>query len=372
MSSHRLYLALFAMVSVILLGACTEAATPMSSPSPTTMPTAPPGTPTPTPAPVPSPTPAVTQNPVLSTVEIAKLLRPSVVHIQTEAVQLGSFMQPVPVSGVGTGIVLDTEGHILTNNHVVEDATRITVSLSDDRSFNAEVVGLDPLTDLAVIRIGTDGLTPARLGDSSRLQVGEDVVAIGHALDLSGGPTVSKGVVSALDRSIQVDPQTTVDGLIQIDAAINLGNSGGPLVNDRGEVVGISTAIIPESRGIGFAININDAKLVMAQLIERGFVERAFLGIVHLNITPGMARNFGLPVDYGVGINSVSRGTPAERAGLMAQDILVQIGDQPLKNTADLIRFLTIHKPGETVEVAYYRNGARQTTLVTLGTRPRQ
>ena len=361
MLSYRSYLTPFALALVLLLGACIQSSTPTPVASPIAASTV-----TPTSTPVASP--AITS--ALSTVEIARLLRPSVVHIQTEVVQRDFFMQPVPISGVGTGIILDTQGHILTNNHVVEGANKITVSLSDGRSFDARVIGRDPLTDLAVILIDADDLTPARLGDSSRLQVGEDVVAIGHALDLPGGPTVSKGVVSALDRSIQADAQSTVDGLIQIDAAINPGNSGGPLVNDRGEVVGINTAIIPESRGIGFSINIDDAKLVMAQLIERGSVERAYMGIVHLNITPGMARNFDLPVDYGVRINSVASGRPAETAGLVTNDIIVEIGGQPLMNTADLIRFLTAHKSGETVNIVYYRDGLKRTGQITLGTRP--
>ena len=308
---------------------------------------------------------------VLTTVEIAKLIRPSVVHVQTEAVEPGFFFQPVPVTGVGTGIIVDTQGHILTNNHVIENANKITVSLSDGRGFEAQVTGRDPVTDLAVISINADGLAPARLGDASKLQVGEDVIAIGHALDLPGGPTVSKGVVSALNRSIGVDPQTVVDGLVQIDAPIHPGNSGGPLVNGRGEVVGVNTAIIPGSQGIGFAINIDDAKAVMAQLLEKGLVERAFLGIVHVNITPVLAKASKLPVDHGVGVQSVARGSPADKGGLREGDILVQIGDQPLQSTADLIRFLTAHKTGETAEVTHYRGGAKQTTLVTLGPRPR-
>jgi serine protease Do len=266
-------------------------------------------------------------------------------------------------------MVVDTQGHILTNNHVVEGANRITVSLGDGRSFDAQLIGRDPITDLAVIRIAADRLTPAKLGDTSKLEVGEDVVAIGHALDLPGGPTVSKGVVSALNRSIQVDEQTVIDGLVQIDAPINPGNSGGPLVNNRGEVVGVNTAIIPGSQGIGFAININDARMVMGQLLAKGSVERAFLGIVHVNITSALARTSRLPVDQGVGVVSISRGSPAERAGLKEGDILVQIGDQPLKNTADLIRFLTIHKSGESVDIVFFRDNTKRTLRATLGSR---
>ena len=180
----------------------------------------------------------------LTTVEVVKILTPSGVQVVTEVLVMGLSNQPTPSTGVGTGVVLDVEGHILTNNHVVADAQKITVTLSDGRSLGAEIVGGDPNTDLAIIRISADGLVPARMGTSSELQVGEDVIAIGHALGLPGGPTVSKGVVSALGRSINSDQRTTIVDLIQTDASINPGNSGGALVNTRAEVIGINTAII--------------------------------------------------------------------------------------------------------------------------------
>ena len=221
-----------------------------------------------------------------------------------------------------------------------------------------------------MLRIQADDLHPATLGDSDTLRVGSDVVAIGHALDLEGGPTVSKGVVSALERTIQVDPQTMITGLIQTDAAINPGNSGGPLANGRGEVVGISTAIIAEGQGIGFAININDARLVLEQLIEMGAVERAFLGITHVNITPSIARNLGLPVDKGLGLVRVVPGFPAEVSGLREDDIIVGLGGEEIRNTADLYRFLAIHRAGETVSVTYYRDGQEHNATVTLTERP--
>ena len=225
----------------------------------------------------------------LSTVEVVKALTPSVVQIVTEARAMDLFNQPVPSRGVGTGIILDEQGHILTNNHVIAGAERITVTLSNGENYPAEQVGGDAQTDVAVIRIDAPGVQAAMLGRSADLQVGQEVIAIGHALGLAGGPTVSKGVVSALGRSIDTSPNNTMVDLIQTDAAINPGNSGGPLVNTRGEIIGINTAIIQGSQGIGFAINIDDAKIVVAQLMERGYVERGFLGIAPFNISLGLA-----------------------------------------------------------------------------------
>ncbi|PKB66924.1 MAG: hypothetical protein BZY81_06160 [SAR202 cluster bacterium Io17-Chloro-G4] len=195
----------------------------------------------------------------LPTIEVVKKLKPSVVQIVTEVAAMGAINQAVPSMGVGTGILLDEEGFILTNNHVIRDAQVITVTLNDGQTFPAELIGGDASTDTAVIKIQADGLQPAVLGNSADLLVGQDVIAIGHALGLPGGPTVSKGVVSALGRSIAVDAQTTMVDLIQTDASINPGNSGGPLSNNKGEVIGINTAVIPGSQGIGFAINIDDA-----------------------------------------------------------------------------------------------------------------
>ena len=305
----------------------------------------------------------------LSTPQVVKLLRPSVVHVVTEGVQLGFFNQPQQREGTGTGIVLDTQGHILTNNHVVEDAENITVLLSDGRDFAATVVGRDPATDLAVLRIEADGLVPATLGSSADLVVGSDVVAIGHALGLQGEPTVSKGVVSALNRTLQADPQTTMIGLIQTDAAINPGNSGGPLVNLQGKVIGVSTAMIPGSQGIGLAIAIDEAKAIIAQLMEKGAVERAFLGVGPVTITPSIARNQDLPVDQGIFVVEVVAGTGAAEAGLQEGDIIVALGGEEIASTAHLFRFLARHRAGETVDVTYYRDDKERTGQITLGDR---
>ena len=310
----------------------------------------------------------------LTTVDVVKLLRPSVVHIATQSQAMGQLNQPALPQGVGTGIVLDLEGHILTNNHVIAGAERIIVTLSTDASYTADVVGVDDRTDTAVIRIEAEGLQPAILGVSAELEVGEDVIAIGHALGLRGGPTVSKGVVSALGRSLDSDAQTTIVDLIQTDASINPGNSGGPLVNSRAQVVGINTAIIVESQGIGFAINIDDAKLVAAQLIEQGFVDRGFLGITPFNLTPAVISQLDLSLPEGVVdgilVRRVVTGFPAAEAGLQEGDVIVQLGDEPIANTGEMSKFLLLHPPGGAITVSYFRGPDRITVELTLGENP--
>ena len=305
----------------------------------------------------------------LSTVEVVKILAPSVVQISNEKVAIGAFNRPIPTEGVGTGVIIDTTGHILTSSHVVEGASTITVTLSNGERHEARLVGSDSTTDVSIIAIVAEGLHPAKLGSSADLEVGEDVVSIGHALGLRGGPTVSKGVVSALGRSIP-DGQHTIVDLIQTDASVNPGNSGGPLANMRAEVVGINAAVIPGSQGIGFAINIDDTKIVAAQLIENGRVERGFLGVTPFNLTPTIAAQLGVPVEEGIVVLQVVTGSGAESAGLMVEDVIVRLGDEPIANTGELSRFLLAHPSGSTVEVEYYRRDARATATVTLGTSP--
>ena len=311
----------------------------------------------------------------LSTVQLVKLLRPSVVHVQTEMAAGVDFPgRAVPQTGVGTGSIIDAQGHIVTNSHVVEGARRITVALEDGRAFTARLVGADPFTDLAVIKIDAQGLTPAELGDSDALEVGEDVVAIGFALDLEGGPTVTKGVVSALDRTVG-----DLDGLIQTDTDINPGNSGGPLVNLRGEVVGVNTLAIresalstggPDAQGINFAISISQAKDIINSLIEGGRVVRSFLGVRLSSVTPAIARNNNLPVERGVIIVRVDANTPAGRAGIQANDIVVAMEGQTINSTGRLLRLLTKNPPGTKVKVELFRGSTKRTVEVTLGERP--
>ncbi len=307
----------------------------------------------------------------LPTTEVVKILAPSVVHIATELVGAGAFNVPVTPSGGGTGIVLSEDGHVLTNSHVVEGAQTITVTLHDGSSLDASVVGRDPTTDLAVIRIEADGLEPALLGQSSELQVGEDVIAIGHVMGLSGAPSVSKGVVSALERSIDTARSSTIVDLIQTDASINPGNSGGPLVNSAAEVIGINTAIVRGGQGIGFAVNIDDAKIVAKQLIDNGFVRRGYLGVLPSSLTPILSSRLGIDTDSkGVLLHRVIPGTPAERAGLEQWDIILAMDGQRFQNNGEMSKFLISRQPGDTVEVDVLRDGEEIRLELVLGTRP--
>jgi len=303
--------------------------------------------------------------------EIIRAISPSVVHIQTEAVRLDQFNQPVPVGGVGTGEIIDDEGHVLTNNHVIEGARRILVTLSDGRALEAELIGGDATLDLAVLKIDAEGLVPIPIGRSSALQVGESVIVIGHALNLPGGPTITGGWVSALNRTIDISPTITMGNLIQTDAAINPGNSGGPLINIDGEMVGISTAKIPTGEGIGFAIAIDPAMPLIQELIAHGRIDRGFLGISGVNISEALARNVGLPVTSGVGIISVAPDSPAERAGLRVQDIIVGLAGKVVSDTADLDRILIQYRSGQSVAVEFYRGDRKRTVNITLGERPK-
>ena len=306
----------------------------------------------------------------MTTVEVVKVLKPSVVQILTGRIVPGAFAQATPRSGVGSGIVLDKEGHILTNNHVVKSANEISATLSDGRTYKAAVVGTDPRTDLAVVKISAAKLIPARIGESSELQVGEDVIAVGHALGLKGGPTVSKGVISALERTIDVDPQTSMVDLIQTDASINPGNSGGPLANSNGEVIGVNTAIIKGSNGIGFAINIDDARTVVSQLIEYGKVTRGFLGISPFNVTDSLVKQMQLPVSTGIIVARVIDGFPAKKAGMRVEDVIVMMNQQEIQNNGDLSKFLIEHLPGESIEIKFYRNGKLMTREIILSESP--
>ncbi len=367
---RKLVLALMGLLAIAVTAAACGGGEPSptaTSPAATVAATATPAT---TPAATASGTPVV-QGGELSVPEIVKRLRPSVVHILTEGASLDVFGQVQPTQGVGTGIIIDAEGHIVTNNHVISlDSNRpaqsITVTLSDNRKLTARLVGGDQPTDLAVLQIEADNLTPAVLGDASKLEVGEAVVAIGHAMNLPGGPTVTRGVVSATDRLIQEDPYM-IPGAIQTDAAINPGNSGGPLVNSAAEVVGITTQVIRGSaEGLGFAISIDTAKPIVQELIAKGRVERGNLGIRLINITPEIAQEFDLPVESGVGIGSLVAGGAAVGAGLQPGDIIVRIAGQDVNNTGDLIAILTEHKGGETVTVEFYRNSQLRSVDLTL------
>ena len=306
----------------------------------------------------------------MTTVEAVRQLGPSVVQISTDTVAISLYNRIVPQTGVGSGIIIDKVGNILTNNHVVEGADLVTVTLNDGRSYPATLVGSDNITDLAVIKISAAKLNPAKFGRSADLQVGEDVIAVGHALGLKGGPTVSKGVVSALERTIQTDAQKAMVDLIQTDASINPGNSGGPLANSKGEVIGINTAIIDDSNGIGFAINIDDAHVVVDQILTSGDVLRGFLGITPFNVTDSIREQINLPVADGVIISGVVSGFPAEKSGLQPEDVIVMLNKVSIENAGDLSKFLLNNPPGSKVEVRFYRNGELRKVDIVLADKP--
>jgi S1-C subfamily serine protease len=305
---------------------------------------------------------------------VAQHVRPAVVFVGIEA-NLRSFGQPVPV-GNGSGAIIDAQGHILTNNHVVEQAQALKVTLPDGRTFDARVVGRDPATDLAVIQIQGNNLPVLPLGDSDKLQIGEWVVAIGNALGLEGGPTVTKGVVSALNRTITEENGASIPGLIQTDAAINPGNSGGPLVNLRGELVGINTAVPgPTGQGvqpfgIGFAISINEAKPIIQQLLTSGRVTRPYLGVAPVTITPAIRAQLGLSVDKGVILDTVSPNSPAARAGLQQGDVIVAADGKPVADESALRQAIASHRIGDTMRLTVLRNGRQMDVQVQLAQAP--
>ena len=309
---------------------------------------------------------------IVPTTEIVRILTPSVARISPEfARTAASSGSPLPPTGVGTGIVLDADGHILTNSHVIEGAESVAVTLHDGERAEAAVVGRDPATDLAVLKIAADGLSPAALGESADLLAGEDVIAIGHVMGMSGAPSVSKGVVSAIGRHINTDSNFTIVDLIQTDASINLGNSGGPLVDARGRVVGVNTAIVSGARGIGFAVNIDDAKVVAEQIISNGFVRRGYIGVLPSTLTPLAAAQLDLDTDLeGVLLQRVLPDTPASDAGLRRLDVILAIDGHALPNTGELSKFLISRAPGESVETDILRDGEEISLQITLGTRP--
>jgi S1-C subfamily serine protease len=306
-----------------------------------------------------------------------------VAQIANLQVEVNQFNRPFTVpAGVGSGVIYDDQGHILTNNHVIEGAEELLVSLPDGRSFPAELVGADPQTDLAVLKIGGENLTVAKLGDSSQVHEGDWVVAIGNALGLPGGPTVSAGVVSALGRTVQ-EPAGPSGGsgpflfdLIQTDAPINPGNSGGPLLNIAGEVIGINTLVAGQAepgvpaQGIGFAISIKTAKTIADQLVTTGRAVHPYLGIRYQPLNPVISAQLGIDVTEGVLVGDVLPGSPADQAGLQPGDVITAVDGVPLQEESRLAEILNSHKPGDQVTFEVLRENQTMTVSVTLGEMP--
>src|SRR5436190_2276005 len=272
----------------------------------------------------------------------------------------------LPHQGSGSGFVIDPQGFILTNFHVIQDADRITVTLADGRALRAEVVGADPAIDVALVRVtGAGTLASAPLGDSDDLRVGEWVCAIGNPLGYVHSVTV--GVVSFIGRKLF---DASLDDYIQTDAAINFGNSGGPLINARGEVIGINSAISSRATNIGFAVPINQAIAVIPQLKARGRVSRGFVGLVLTDITPDLQRSLNLSVSRGALVQDVSGDSPAERAGLRPYDIIVAVDGRNIFTNDELIRDISGRLPGTVAKLDVLRDGRRQVSPVKLTERP--
>ncbi len=280
--------------------------------------------------------------------ELVRRISPAVVHISTKEVTVNASGRPVPAGGVGTRFIIDAIGLVVTNDHVISGAASIRVTLTDGRDAEAELIGSDPISDLAVLRIGLTDLTVAPLGRSADLQVGETVVAIGHALDLPGGPTVTVGVVSALDRTLtNVGPGgATLSDLIQTDASINPGNSGGPVLDACGRVVGINSADIQGIENIGFAISIDGTRAIIDELIANGRIERGFLSVVSATVTRGIARRFELPASAGVFIDRISPGSAAEAGGLRPGDMIIGLAGDSIDDQGERSRTLSRKKRG--------------------------
>jgi S1-C subfamily serine protease len=306
----------------------------------------------------------------------------AVVNITSRAVTFDFFYGLVPQEGQGTGFIIDKEGHILTNYHVVAEARQVEVTLSNRKKYRATIVGTDRPHDLAIIQIKAQGLTPVTLGDSRNLRVGQKVYAIGNPFGLSG--TMTRGIVSSI-RPVQEPDGMRIDEAIQTDAAINPGNSGGPLLNWHGEVIGINTMIassVGQSAGIGFAIPINTAKAVLNDLVTLGRVRRPALGVKTVPIDPELAEQMGLSTDYGLLISQAIPGGAAERAGLrggteraylgnmaimLGGDVIVAIDGEKIDTQQDLAQIMNNHRAGDTVRITIYRNKKKMDVSVTLG-----
>ena len=301
-------------------------------------------------------------------VQSAEAISPSVVFIEVSKVASAGWNRPRrspgEMRGSGSGFVFTPDGLILTNSHVIHDAGTLNVTLSDGRRLSASIVGDDPSTDLAVIRISAPGLAAARLGDSERIRVGQLAIAIGNPYGFQY--SVTAGVVSALGRSLRSASGRLIDNVIQTDAALNPGNSGGPLVNSNGEVIGVNTAVILPAQGICFAVAINTAKFVAGQLIQNGRIRRAYLGVggQTVEIPRALVRAQQLKHETGVLVISVEPSSPAERAELREGDVIVALDDNPVRSVDDLHRLLTDARIGSRCKIGLLRQSQKRTVSV--------
>ena len=358
-----------ATVAGLLLAACTSSQAVKTGAGST--PVAVPGLPSPSPL-LPD---TVQSDPIVA---VVKRVTPAVVNVTSSTLTQDALGGVQPGKGVGTGSIIRSDGVIVTNFHVVEGALNLKVTLPppDGRSFQARVIGGDSDHDLAVLKIGATNLPTIPLGDSSSLALGERVVALGYALALPGGPTVTSGIISGLARTVQVqDPSQgitrTLEDALQTDAAINPGNSGGPLIDLGGNVIGINTAGNSGAENIGFAIAIDAARGIIQQAMAHPNAPAAYLGVSSQTVDPGFAAQFGLAVDHGAYVVALAPGGPAQKAGIKTADVIVMFDGKDITTDDELRSAILARKPGDQVTVVVVRaNGSRTTLTVTLGVRP--
>ena len=292
-------------------------------------------------------------------IEAVEKLGKSVVNIASVRMVQDHLFRLFPIEGVGSGIIIDSKGLLLTNNHVVDNADNLKITLKDGNTFNGKVIGTDEVSDLAVVKVdSSEALPEAQLGDSGHLRIGQIVIAIGNPFGLAGGPTVTAGIVSALNRSLQFESGALE--LIQTDAAINPGNSGGPLVNTAGEVIGVNTAKMPYAQGIGFAVPVNTAKAIMKELIENGrVINRPWIGISAIKITRQLAQYYKLPSHEGILIAQVEPQSPADYADLRKGDIVEAIDGNKITDPSQMSSDIRKRAVNEKIIVTINRYGRR-------------
>ena len=374
MSLKYLVISLILVLSLMLGSGCAVPYIEVQ-PAPTPSPS-PASAPAPPPAPInPAWTPPYSENqtPLLPSIaDVVALVKPSVVVITTEVVTLDFFNRPFTQQGAGSGWILDANGIVVTNNHVIEGASAITVTMDDGRTFSVDTnsVFTDRLNDLAILKIDARNLPALRIGDSSKLRIGEWVVAIGNAL--GQGIRATEGIVSRQNVSIPVGPGQTLDNLVETSAAINPGNSGGPLVNMAGEVIGITSVklIDVQIEGVGYAISTETAIPIIEQLVTNGYVVRPWLGVVLYTVDEFAVTRYDLAVDEGVLITQIGPGSPADKAGLAPGDVITSFAGQKITTAEDMIRAIRAAEIGKTVEITFWRGNTENTTKATLAERP--
>ncbi len=303
-------------------------------------------------------------------VRAAKAIGPTVVGITNKAVARDWFNNPVETEGVGSGVIFRKDGYIVTNNHVIDGAKELIVSLADGRSLKGKVVGADALTDLAVVKVNASDLPEAVFGDSDQIVVGEPAIAIGNPMGLEFQGSVTSGVISALNRTLDISDRRVK--LLQTDAAISPGNSGGALVNADGQVIGINSAKVAASgvEGMGFAIPINTVRTVVEEIMDKGYVARPYLGVSVFDPNSAARYGYQLNIDKGVFVFKVTLNGPAGKAGLQRGDIILKVDDKEVNTVSDLRGAVGEHKIGDTVKITYDRNGSEDTANVTLEEMP--